>query len=242
MAWLSAWIKEIIVVVLIASFADMLLPNKSMQRYVKTVIGLFLLMILLSPVLRLFRMDWNTDQLLRSIQQQSTLNLVQPAFGQSAASASLEAIQQEAARLKAQDNAAAMKLVEERVAESVKEEVESRFGDRASEVKVLTVLDSAGSLHVASMKVVLEAPGRTLPAWSNVQPIQPISSMAPIVLGGTAERAITASTSVDTKDSKEIDRVKNPDAVTQYLASTWQVEPENIEIVRPEAEEGSNRR
>lgn len=40
MGWLSDWLKSIIMVILLATFVDILLPNQTMQRYVKTVISL----------------------------------------------------------------------------------------------------------------------------------------------------------------------------------------------------------
>ncbi|MNW51577.1 Stage III sporulation protein AF [compost metagenome] len=53
MSILSEWLKEIIFVVLIAVFIDLLLPNRSMERYVKFVVSLIILLTLLSPVMRL---------------------------------------------------------------------------------------------------------------------------------------------------------------------------------------------
>ncbi|WP_410768253.1 stage III sporulation protein AF [Fontibacillus sp. BL9] len=57
MDFLGEWLKEIILVVLIAVFIDLLLPNRSMERYVKFVVSLLILLTLLSPVMRLFSSD-----------------------------------------------------------------------------------------------------------------------------------------------------------------------------------------
>ncbi|GGH25178.1 stage III sporulation protein AF [Paenibacillus segetis] len=54
MTWISEWLKEIIFVVLIAVFIELLLPNKSMERYVKFVVSLLILLTILSPIIRLF--------------------------------------------------------------------------------------------------------------------------------------------------------------------------------------------
>ncbi|MCR6110497.1 stage III sporulation protein AF [Bacillus sp. A301a_S52] len=51
------WITNIILLILFATVLELLLPNASTHRYIKLVIGLILLLILLQPVLSLFKMD-----------------------------------------------------------------------------------------------------------------------------------------------------------------------------------------
>lgn len=46
-------VRNIVVIVLLTTFLDLLLPSSSMQRFVKVVMGLFILMSLLNPVLEL---------------------------------------------------------------------------------------------------------------------------------------------------------------------------------------------
>lgn len=53
MTWLGGWLKELVLIVLLASFVDMILPSRSMERYVKLVLSLLILLTLLSPVVRL---------------------------------------------------------------------------------------------------------------------------------------------------------------------------------------------
>lgn len=57
MTFLGEWLKEVILVVLIAVFIELLLPNRAMERYVKFVISLLILLTLLSPLMRLFSTD-----------------------------------------------------------------------------------------------------------------------------------------------------------------------------------------
>ncbi|TCN22912.1 stage III sporulation protein AF [Mesobacillus foraminis] len=60
MDFLKAWITNIILFILIATVIDMLLPNSSLQKYVKVVVGLLLISIILSPVMKLFTSDFET--------------------------------------------------------------------------------------------------------------------------------------------------------------------------------------
>lgn len=58
--WLSEWLKDIIAVIMLAVLVELILPNKSMQRYARLVIGLLILLTILSPILRLLQGDFNT--------------------------------------------------------------------------------------------------------------------------------------------------------------------------------------
>jgi len=50
---ISGLVRNIAVVIILASFMELLLPNSSMRRFVQLVMGLFVLMAILSPVSRL---------------------------------------------------------------------------------------------------------------------------------------------------------------------------------------------
>jgi len=45
------WVTDIIFVVLFASFLELLLPSSSMQRFVRVIMGLFIMMAILNPVI-----------------------------------------------------------------------------------------------------------------------------------------------------------------------------------------------
>jgi stage III sporulation protein AF len=63
-AVITGWITNIIVLILLATVLELLLPNSNMQRYVKMVIGLMLMAVILSPILTIFTKDF--DSMLRS--------------------------------------------------------------------------------------------------------------------------------------------------------------------------------
>ena len=50
-AILTNWVKYIIFVVLFASFLELLLPNSSMQRFVRVIMVLFIMLAILNPVI-----------------------------------------------------------------------------------------------------------------------------------------------------------------------------------------------
>jgi stage III sporulation protein AF len=58
MQFLTEWVTNIIIFVLLATVIDMLLPNSSLQKYTKIVTGLLLIAIILTPVLKLISKDF----------------------------------------------------------------------------------------------------------------------------------------------------------------------------------------
>lgn len=60
MTFLTEWIANIILFIMLAVIIDLLLPNSAMQKYAKMVISLLLIVIILSPVFRLLSADINS--------------------------------------------------------------------------------------------------------------------------------------------------------------------------------------
>ncbi|PDM41232.1 MULTISPECIES: stage III sporulation protein AF [unclassified Geobacillus] len=59
------WVTNILIFILFATMIDLLLPSSNMQKYVKMVVGLILLLLMLSPILKLLSID--PDQWFASI-------------------------------------------------------------------------------------------------------------------------------------------------------------------------------
>jgi len=51
LAAISEWVKNIVLIVLFASFLELLLPSSAMQRFVRVIMGLLVLLAVLNPVL-----------------------------------------------------------------------------------------------------------------------------------------------------------------------------------------------
>ncbi len=60
---ITLWIKNIIFVVLFASFLELLLPSNNMQRFVRVIMGLFIMLAILNPVISVIEKGWASDQL-----------------------------------------------------------------------------------------------------------------------------------------------------------------------------------
>lgn len=58
---ITIWVKGIVFVVLFASFLELLLPSNSMQRFVRVIMGLFIMLTILQPVIEIMENKWTKD-------------------------------------------------------------------------------------------------------------------------------------------------------------------------------------
>lgn len=63
---ITLWVKNIVLVVVFACFLDLLLPNSSMQRFIKVIVGLFIMLAILNPLVGFFQNKWETEAALAS--------------------------------------------------------------------------------------------------------------------------------------------------------------------------------
>ncbi|MCR8843169.1 stage III sporulation protein AF [Paenibacillus sp. SC116] len=120
MSWLSEWLKEIIMLILLAAFVDLLLPSAKMQRYVKLMLSLIILLALLSPIMKLFDKDLAEQVAVEWEQSNPTTS----------AFASLTSIQRDAARLQHQRQM--------KVSELAESQLESQMINQLNELAVGT--------------------------------------------------------------------------------------------------------
>ncbi|KAF0197415.1 MAG: stage III sporulation protein AF [Bacillota bacterium] len=70
-AFLREWIQEIVILLVLATFIDLALPNSSLKKYVDYTVGLILLLLLLTPVLKLINSELDVSTRLASAEQHS---------------------------------------------------------------------------------------------------------------------------------------------------------------------------
>jgi len=66
--WLTNWLKEIILIVLLASFVDLLLPNSNIQKYARLILGLLIILTIISPIFALFTEDYSVSTFVKGIE------------------------------------------------------------------------------------------------------------------------------------------------------------------------------
>ncbi|GAA3405469.1 stage III sporulation protein AF [Paenibacillus hodogayensis] len=153
MEWLNGWLKDIIVVVMLAAFVELLLPNNAFQRYVRTVLGLFILLTLLSPLLSLFQQKWDTGKMLASVEQLGEDKNGEKTFG---SMRSLTAIMQDADRWRQTDRSEAQKLTESQLAAELQQSIGDDAEVRVKQVKLQMEYDNNGTPRMKHMQVILD--------------------------------------------------------------------------------------
>lgn len=68
--FLSGWVLQIVIFIILAMVVDLILPSSKIKQYAKLVIGLLLILIILQPILSIFKVD--VEQLISPVFQTST--------------------------------------------------------------------------------------------------------------------------------------------------------------------------
>lgn len=225
--WLSDWLRDIIAVILLAVLVELLLPNKAMQRYARLVIGLFILLTILSPILKLLQEDmsdkldagmeiWNEQSMKRDIKMPG-----------------LEEIERRAIEIREQRNENAVKMTEAALEEAMLEEIRLATGTGVERVKVKLIWNRRGkeekAPEIGSVFVTLKAQGE--PALGDNEQSSKVKAVAPVDVHVTVE---ASSTIVDIEE-KAVDGFVSPRqsdsiAIVDVLFKGWGVREKQIMI------------
>lgn len=125
MSWLSSWLHELILVVLMAAFVEMLLPSKSMERYARLVLSLLVLLTMLSPIISLLKGDASKELTVAMQQQERSGGLLNRAEG---APDSLDKILADGRMLAAGARDQSLKLAAEEIAGQMRDQIAGSTG------------------------------------------------------------------------------------------------------------------
>lgn len=145
MGWLSSWLRELIMIVLLATFVDMLLPNRSMERYVKLVLSLLILLTLLSPITKLLRSD-PVGELKRAMTAMDS-----PSDG----NVTLEQILAQGRQLQSNEQEQSLQWTARELANVMKGQIEETTGECVQSVEVQLVMSNLQTSTEASSAVDL---------------------------------------------------------------------------------------
>jgi stage III sporulation protein AF len=244
--WLADWLKSIIFVLLLATFADILLPNQTMQRYVKTVMSLFILLTLLQPVVSLFHKQTSMEELFAGVEahlQRSsdsrTAAVFSPTQGVSAPMQTLDDIGRQAEQLKARQEEQSRQLVQKQIGDLMKQNVEQASPEMTvQQVQVETDRDASGQLQIrrATLQVALQL---KKPLTKNAQPgavkSAPIEPVKPVNISVNTQidpigSARKEDTDASTVSGSSIDYEQEKTQIRMLLNKVWQIPPERIAV------------
>mgnify|MGYP001953500750 CR=1 FL=1 len=170
--WLANWLKEIILVILLATFVDLLLPSSTMHRYVKVVLSLFILLTILSPVLSLLRADFPLPAL-------ASEELVPRKY--SAEMPPLSAVVAEGEALSAANREQELSLVEKRIEEWLLAEVPENVPVQVVSAEVNAGIDDEQLPVISSVTVTVRPveseereKAKEMDTVASVEPVIPV--------------------------------------------------------------------
>lgn len=200
MSFIIEWVTNIIVLILLAIVIDLLLPSTNLQKYVKMVIGLMLILIMLTPILKIFSVD--VDRLISSL---STIGIAQKNSVENA-------LEQKKREIQASQRAYILEQVAVQMKNEVSEELMERYGLTIDEISLQTkegenlqFPDDIESVHV----MVTEQKEHDNIAIQTVKPI-------------------IIDTSEPTNFSTRQD--ENIKDMASFLAARWEVNQEKIVV------------
>jgi stage III sporulation protein AF len=208
MSFLTEWITNIIVFILLAIVIDLLLPNSSMQKYAKMVISLLLIIVIINPIFKIFSKDMNeilTDfQLEASSEEDEVKNLIELQKNEIQDSQRAYILEQMAVQMKTM----------------AKEELVKNY-DLTIDTILLSeseqVVDINSQKDLKHIQVVL-LPNKAEEAKSN-EAVDAVEAVQPIAIDTTKEQ-----------QTNEQDVKINAEEITAFLAKIWEVEEEKITL------------
>ncbi|WP_438448805.1 stage III sporulation protein AF [Gorillibacterium sp. sgz5001074] len=233
MGWLSDWLKQVILIILLAAFVDLLLPNQTMQRYVKTVVSLFILMVLLTPVFELFQRGWDADKLLAEAERLQSEAKAGGAGPQKSSLRSLAEIMEDSRKLQAGNGEDAKKLAEARLAEEMKAGLEQATGVKVAELAAQINVDNQGNPAVGYVRAVLlhkqKLEAAAPAAADTVRPIAGVKVEAVKPVTVSIGTAATEAKPAVAEAAEPVPEEVRSDA-ERYFRQEWRLAPDKIVI------------
>ncbi|MFC0561621.1 stage III sporulation protein AF [Halalkalibacter alkalisediminis] len=217
---MTEWLTNIILLILLATILELMLPNSNMQRYVKMVVGLLLLVVMLQPLLSIFTEDVDewlfslsnaTEQTEKSINNQINLQKREIELGQRAYHLEQVAVQleREVAETLLEQHELIIKHVNVKLDDDALEQVDS-FDQQMNEEQMINALKA---IHVyvqsASESTVEQERSR------DVSPVQVVH--------------IDTSKPRATTDEKE-ETSHDLEPVQQFLSENWYIPKDKISL------------
>lgn len=67
--WISSWLRGIVVAIIISTITELILPEGNIKKYIKTTMGVFLLLIIISPIIN--KLTGNNADIAKYIEEQT---------------------------------------------------------------------------------------------------------------------------------------------------------------------------
>ncbi|WP_167568654.1 stage III sporulation protein AF [Brevibacillus migulae] len=212
MDWLNIWLKKIILLVLLAAFLDLILPNTSMQRYVKMVMGLILLLTILTPVFSIFNLSQDELAFKLSRYQEDFQNATKADW------------QPLAKKLMGQQTQQVTSYMKQQIETAVRLQVKETYGEEPAAVDVQIAGDNPEAPVIKQITLTMaEAGSKGAGEEESVQVIRPIEEV-----------------SINLSEKPQVDSASNSQQqlraedmqMAKWLAQNWSIEADQVQVIR----------
>lgn len=215
METLSELVRSLAVTIILASLLEMFLPSNDMKRFVQVIVGLFILVTILTPLLGLLNKEWTTE-----LQAWTTESKGVP----------LEQILARGEQIRQENQAQAMEQYRQKLAAQVAGLANLVSGVEVRNVRVEVNGQEGLPGKVSKIQLTVAPAGKDkLPAGRSGPLVHPVE----IDLGkGGGERGLRVSGSTEAEGNQGEDAVPEQ-AVNQLkntLANLYGIRPEAVEI------------
>lgn len=204
--WLSDWIKQIVILVLIATFLDLLLPNNALERYVKLVMGLLIILAMLVPIFDLLQRDWDFSDF--TVERAARTDRLDP----------LHKIKQDGETLAGTREGLAREEVEQQLAASIRSAVSEQFKLEVGSVNLQFQVDANGVVKgIDQVQIALhpEAEAKENNRQSIVEEVDPVN----VELDKQREPS-----------PQDPEPDKRSAAIAAFVAEKWEVPVEQVHV------------
>lgn len=213
MEWLNIWLKKIILLVLLAAFLDLILPNTSMQRYVKMVMGLILLLTILGPVFSIFNLSQEELAFRLSRYQEDFQNATKTQW------------QPLAKKLQEQQSQQVTSYLQQQIESTIRMQVKEAYGVEPETVEVALDGSQTDQSVIRTISLIMPDDHKQTDAGA-VQAIKPIEAVTIDVSLREAQPADTGTRQTRAEDVR----------IKQWLAQSWQIDADQVEVIRKTSE------
>lgn len=158
MTALGGWLKQLVFIVLFAVFAEMLLPTRSLERYIRMVLGLALIATMLQPLGLLLQRNWAAE-----VASEAMSELTKATTTVQGSNVIAEGSDQGVEKLKQDLQTQQLQETDSLLAEDIQDGLVKKFGIRGTSVSV------TGSATAGTLRVHVELSGSQM---SRASPIQ----------------------------------------------------------------------
>ncbi|ASS75949.1 stage III sporulation protein AF [Tumebacillus algifaecis] len=213
--FLSEWMRGLILVIFLAVVLDMILPNNAMQRYVKLVMGLLIILLMLSPLLKMYgtsvyEIDFALDKL-----------LAKEGAGKMQ---SIDQITAQGLSLQDQQSNRTVEQWKAMLSDHVKQVIEQEHAVTVDAVEARIAQDAAGKPTALDYLAVIVMSKQEKGA------IKPIQEVVPVIIGGGGGQEVQKTPPGEQNATTA--------AILQQLSREYQLPASKISVIWQDAQGG----